>query len=107
MGKGRGTIEGLDPESPRTLEACLHRGITIEELQPREEKTFRRGMESAEFTHRRFDFFEKRRQDIITAKEDLERAKALYMGAARAYRAVYGVDHDETRDAEQCAEGCC
>ena len=39
-GKGRSNIEGLDPESPRTLEACLHRGLTIEELQPERRENF-------------------------------------------------------------------
>ena len=101
MGKGRSNIEGLDPESPRTLEACLHRGITIEELQPREEKTFRRGMESADFTHRRYDFFEKRRQDKIalvrSRRADLVRKSATHEGPG-------GLSTGEKRALEEAAK---
>ena len=101
MGKGRSNIEGLDPESPRTLEACLHRGITIEELRPRDEKTFRRGMESAEFTHRRFDFFEKRRQDKIalvkSRRADLVRKSERYEGPG-------GLSTGEKRALEEAAK---
>ena len=101
MGKGRSNIEGLDPESPRTLEACLHRGITIEELQPREEKTFRRGMESADFTHRRYDFFEKRRLDKIalvkSRRADLVRKSATHEGPG-------GLSTGEKRALEEAAK---
>ena len=101
MGKGRSNIEGLDPESPRTLEACLHRGITIEELRPRDEKTFRRGMESAEFTHRRYDFFEKRRQDKIalvkSRRNDLVRKSERYEGPG-------GLSTGEKRALEEAAK---
>ena len=100
MGKGRGNIEGLDPESPRTLEACLHRGITMEELRPREEKTFRRAMESAEFTHRRYDFFEKRRLDKIalvkSRRNDLVRKSATHEGPG-------GLSTGEKRALEEAA----
>ena len=100
-GKGRSNIEGLDPESPRTLEACLHRGITMEELQPREENTFRRGMESADFTHRRFDFFEKRRQDKIalvkSRRADLVRKSAPHEGPG-------GLSTGEKRALEEAAK---
>ena len=100
-GKGRSNIEGLDPESPRTLEACLHRGITIEELQPREEKSFRRGMESAEFTHRRYDFFEKRRQDKIalvkSRRADLVKKSATHEGPG-------GLSTGEKRALEEAAK---
>ena len=100
-GKGRSNIEGLDPESPRTLEACLHRGITMEELQPRDERTFRRGMESAEFTHRRYEFFEKRRQDKIalvkSRRADLVRKSATHEGPG-------GLSTGEKRALEEAAK---
>ena len=100
-GKGRSNIEGLDPESPRTLEACLHRGITMEELQPRDERTFRRGMESAEFTHRRYEFFEKRRQDKIalvkSRRNDLVRKSATHEGPG-------GLSTGEKRALEEAAK---
>ena len=100
-GKGRSNIEGLDPESPRTLEACLHRGLTIEELQPRDEKTFRRGMESAEFTHRRYEFFEKRRQDKIalvkSRRNDLVKKSERYEGPG-------GLSTGEKRALEEAAK---
>merc|ERR1712091_542070 len=92
---------GLDPESPRTLEACLHRGITMEELQPRDERTFRRGMESAEFTHRRYEFFEKRRQDKIalvkSRRADLVRKSATHEGPG-------GLSTGEKRALEEAAK---
>ena len=100
-GKGRSNIEGLDPESPRTLEACLHRGLTIEELQPRDEKTFRRGTESAEFTHRRYEFFEKRRQDKIalvkSRRNDLVKKSERYEGPG-------GLSTGEKRALEEAAK---
>ena len=100
-GKGRSNIEGLDPESPRTLEACLHRGLTVEELRPRDEKTFRRGMESAEFTHRRYEFFEKRRQDKIalvkSRRNDLVKKSERYEGPG-------GLSTGEKRALEEAAK---
>lgn len=85
-GKGRANLEGLDPESPRTLEACLHRGITLAELEPRDERSFVRGTESQEFTSRRYDFFEKRRQDklaLVKSRRDelVRKSQAGHEGA--------------------------
>ncbi len=73
----------------------------MEELQPRDEKTFRRGMESAEFTHRRYEFFEKRRQDKIalvkSRRADLVRKSATHEGPG-------GLSTGEKRALEEAAK---
>lgn len=61
-----GRVEGLDVNSPRTLEACLHRGLLVEELLPRKARSFGAPDMSREVAERRYEFFEKRRLDKIS-----------------------------------------
>ena len=59
-------VDDLDMNSPRTLEACLHKGLLVEELLPRKPKKFSAPGMSKEVAERRYEFFEKRRQDKLS-----------------------------------------
>ena len=60
------TVDDLDVNSPRTLEACLHKGLLVDELLPRKARSFGAPDMSKEVAERRYEFFEKRRLDKIT-----------------------------------------
>ena len=51
-----GNVEGLNVNSPRTLEACLHKGLLVEELLPRPAKAFGGPGTSKEVADRRYEF---------------------------------------------------